>query len=224
MFMPVSSPSGDRGSLDNSRAKGHKLNMGSHLDRRAPKQDRARATVDAMLDSVGRILKQGGVDAVTTNRVAEVAGVSIGSVYQYFADKRAIFMALHERHAEEMCALVESTLVEHASDSLPVTIRALIDALVTAHGKDAELNALMWKEVPHRSAGSEERAARLNGAWRLTLATRTRLRRAELDRVVFFVIPMVESLVHAVMARPASMSAATAKAEAVRAIMAYVEG
>jgi AcrR family transcriptional regulator len=68
--------------------------------RREPKQRRARETVEAVLDAVVRVLKKHGVDGVTTNRIADAAGVSIGSVYQYFPDKRAIFTALHDRHVE----------------------------------------------------------------------------------------------------------------------------
>ncbi len=123
-----------------------------------------------------------------------------------------------------MCRLVETTLVAHAADDLEALVRALIDAMVAAHAEDAELNALMWKEVPHRSAGSAERAARLHGAWRLALAANSNKARSDLDRTVYFVVPMVEALVHAIMARPAGMPAKTAKGEAVRAVMAYVTG
>src|SRR5271170_6580599 len=86
--------------------------------RRQPKQRRACQTVDAILEAVIRILKREGVDALTTNRIAEVAGVSIGSVYQYFPDKRAILVALHQRHIVEIDRIVESTLVKHAESSL----------------------------------------------------------------------------------------------------------
>jgi AcrR family transcriptional regulator len=57
--------------------------------RRQPQQRRARQTVEAILDAVVRILKREGFQAITTNRVAEVAGVSIGSLYQYFPDRPA---------------------------------------------------------------------------------------------------------------------------------------
>ena len=68
--------------------------------RRQPQQRRALETVSAVLEAAVRILKREGVDGLTTNRIAEVAGVSIGSVYQYFPDKGAIFSALHRRHIE----------------------------------------------------------------------------------------------------------------------------
>src|SRR6202453_5089907 len=102
-------------------------------DRRRPQQRRARQTVDAVLDAVARILKREGMKAVTTNRIAEVAGVSIGSVYQYFPDKRAIFVALHERHIQEIDRLVEAKLVENATSSLDALMRAVIEAMIDAH-------------------------------------------------------------------------------------------
>src|ERR1700690_1873676 len=96
--------------------------------RRKPQQRRARETVEAVLDAVVRILKRGGIAAVTTNRVAEVAGVSIGSVYQYFPDKHAIFAALHERHVRQVGRLVETKLMEHATSSLDALVRAVVEA------------------------------------------------------------------------------------------------
>ena len=67
-----------------------------------PTQDRAQVTVEAMLEAAVKLLKKGGSSAITTNRIAETAGVSIGSVYQYFPNKRAIFIALHERHIAQV--------------------------------------------------------------------------------------------------------------------------
>jgi hypothetical protein len=67
-----------------------KAKAGKTAARRRPKQRRAHQTVEAVLDAVARVLKREGVNAVTTNRIAEVAGVSIGSVYQYFPDKRSL--------------------------------------------------------------------------------------------------------------------------------------
>src|ERR1700691_6140000 len=111
--------------------------------RRRPRQRRAHQTVEAVLDAVSRVLKRDGVDAVTTNRIAEVAGVSIGSVYQYFPDKRAIFLALHDRHSERVGRVIESTLVDHAASSLQDLMRALVGAIVDAHAPDPELFQLL---------------------------------------------------------------------------------
>ena len=64
--------------------------------------------MDAVLDAAIRVLKREGFEALTTNRIAEVAGVSIGSVYQYFPDKGAIFAALHRRHIDEIDRLIQA--------------------------------------------------------------------------------------------------------------------
>jgi AcrR family transcriptional regulator len=82
-------------------------------NRRRPQQDRARQTIKIILDAVAEVLKRDGISAVTTNRIAEVAGVSIGSVYQYFPDKRAIFVALHQRHIEHIDGLIQAKHRSH---------------------------------------------------------------------------------------------------------------
>jgi len=193
--------------------------------RRQPKQRRARMTVEAVLDAVVRLLKREGAEAVTTNRVAEVAGVSIGSIYQYFPDKRAIFAALHQRHVREIDRMVESTLIEHATSRLDKMIRAMVEAMVQAHAGDPELYEVMATEVPHRADGAPDFAVRLHGAFRLALAARAdefkRVR--DLDKVAFVLAHMIEALGHgAVLRRPRGMSLEAAKEEAVRAVRAYL--
>jgi AcrR family transcriptional regulator len=193
--------------------------------RRQPKQRRARQTVDTVLDAVVRVLKREGFDAITTNRVAEVAGVSIGSVYQYFPDKRAIFIALHQRHLEEIDRVVETKLVEHAGSSLPDLIRAMVEAMIDAHAADPELYELLLTEVPHRAGGTQDFAVRLHGAFRLAISSGAPelKKRGDLDKAVFVVTHMVEALSHgAVLRRPPGLSLADAKEEIVRAVLAYL--
>jgi AcrR family transcriptional regulator len=193
--------------------------------RRKPTQRRARQTVDAILDAVVRVLKREGFGAVTTNRVAEVAGVSIGSVYQYFPDKGAIFVALHQRHIEEIDRVVQVTLVEHAASSLNVLITAMIEAMIEAHRSDPELYELLFTEVPHRADGTRDFAVRLHGAFRLAISSRAyELKKGvDIDKLVFVVAHMVESLSHgALFRRPPGLSLEDAKTEAVRAVLAYL--
>ena len=193
--------------------------------RRQPTQRRARQTVEAVLDAVVRILKRKGIKAVTTNRVAEVAGISIGSVYQYFPDKRAIFVAVHERHIQQIDRMVESKLFEHAESSLEDLIRAMFEAMIDAHAPDPELYELLMTEVPHRADGTKEFTVRLHSAFRLAIASRAHELKPgrDLDKVVFVVTHMVDSLSHgAVLRRPPSVSLSDAKEEAVRAVLAYL--
>lgn len=193
--------------------------------RRQPQQRRAIETMNAALDAVVRILKREGAAAVTTNRVAEVAGISIGSLYQYFPDKHAIFAALHKRHIDEVDRLIESRLVQHAGSSLDTLMRALVEAMIEAHTRDPELYELLATEVPHRAEGTRDFAVRLHGAFLLAIASRARgtTKRRDLEKAAFVVAHMVDSLSHgAVLRRPPKLSLEEAKDEAVRAVLAYL--
>src|SRR6185503_3042990 len=68
--------------------------------RKRPRQARSRETVSAILAATSRVLVKHGFDGLTTNAVAEAAGVSIGSLYQYFPNKEALVAGLIERHVE----------------------------------------------------------------------------------------------------------------------------
>jgi AcrR family transcriptional regulator len=194
--------------------------------RRKPEQRRARNTVDAILDAVVRILKREGVAAVTTNRIADVAGVSIGSLYQYFPDKRGIFAALHRRHVEEIDRVLHTALIENAARPLAALVRALVDAMVEAHTADLELYGLLYSEIPHRGDGTEDFAFRLHCAFRLAISSKANeiMPGRDLDTVTFVVTHIFESLSHgAVLRRPRRMSLEAAKEAAVGAIMAYLQ-
>jgi AcrR family transcriptional regulator len=193
--------------------------------RRRPQQLRAQQTVEAVLDAVVRILKRGNTRAITTNHIAANAGISIGSLYQYFPDKGAIFVALHERHLHQIDQLIHSKLVEHAASPLDELIRALVDAMVEAHATEPEFFQRLQKEVPHRAGGTRDFSVRLHGVFRLAIAARAReLKRGiDLDTAAFVVIHMVESLCHgAVLRRPARLSLASAKKEIAKAVLAYL--
>lgn len=112
--------------------------------RRTPRQPRSEATVEAILEAAFQLLEQGGVEALTTNHIAERAGVSVGTLYQYFKGKQAILAALAQRRAAaardriadivmagpEIGAvrLIVRTL-STAFEGSPATRRALLDAL-----------------------------------------------------------------------------------------------
>ncbi len=97
--------------------------------RRIPQQARANETVSLILEAAAQILEARGLEAFTTNAVAERAGVSIGTLYQYFADKKAILLALAQRE-------IQSTLAElrrpegHQTpeERVRYTVRAIINA------------------------------------------------------------------------------------------------
>lgn len=199
------------------------LRRRSPAKRRTPQQARSRQTVETILQGVVKLLKRDGVDAITTNRIAEIAGVSVGSVYQYFPDKRAIFLALHDRHAEEMGRLIDAMVIAHADAPLEELLRALVRSLVEAHASDPELYTLLDAELPHRSGGARAIQTRLRKALRLALGAHRDIREGGFERTLFVVSHMVDALAHGVVLdRPRRLSPAAAIEETVKAIMAYL--
>lgn len=95
--------------------------------RKAPSQPRSAHTVDAILEGAAHILEQRGLDGYTTNAIAERAGVSIGSLYQYFPTKDAVTVALIER---ERAALVQEASAALAHPERRLALRQLIDIAV----------------------------------------------------------------------------------------------
>jgi AcrR family transcriptional regulator len=105
--------------------------MHSKASRKQPQQARSKATVTAVLDATIRILDREGPDAATTTRVAEVAGISIGTLYQYFSHRDAILDALQDREFERAMELMERVLGDAgtagpASDIAREVIRGLL--------------------------------------------------------------------------------------------------
>jgi AcrR family transcriptional regulator len=129
--------------------------------RHAPIQQRARATVDAIIEAAGQLLVTQGRSALTTNAVAERAGVSIGSLYQYFPNKDAIFEALQEKHRDQVMPLVQHTLDNLAAEpsvDLLDGIVALMRAMVELHqGNPARMRALL--EELHEESSAEDAEA-----------------------------------------------------------------
>ncbi|NUR10624.1 MAG: helix-turn-helix transcriptional regulator, partial [Bradyrhizobium sp.] len=72
--------------------------------RKSALQARSRATVDALVEATARILVRDGFEKASTNRIADMAGVSVGSLYQYFPSKEALVAAVIDRHNEEIMA------------------------------------------------------------------------------------------------------------------------
>lgn len=178
-----------------------------------------------MLDAAVRLLKRGGASSITTNRIAAVAGVSIGSVYQYFPNKHALFAALHERHIRHVDEILHRRMAASADASLEILVGSWIDAMIEAHIADPELAELLQSEVPHRAAGTVDFSTRLHRHFRAALSPHQRSfgKKSDLETATFIVINLVESLGHAiVLHRPRSLSLARAKAASCKAILAYL--
>lgn len=115
--------------------------------RSVPKQERAVATFEAILDAAASLLARGGLAAMTTNHVADRAGVNIGSLYRYFASKEAIVAALVDRALETYEASMNLAFAVALDLSLHDGFDALVRAHVAALAKQAGVLRVVLKHL-----------------------------------------------------------------------------
>jgi len=102
------------------------------IKRRIPRQARAAETVAAIREAAAQVLEAGGLAAFTTNAVAERAGVSIGTLYQYFADKDAILRSIAEHELAATLANVARAMTAGEDAPEDERARAVVRAIVNA--------------------------------------------------------------------------------------------
>lgn len=200
----------------------------SATPRKAPEQDRSRATVAAIVDAAAHILVKHGYDAFTTNRVAEKAGVSIGSLYQYFPNKDALLSELMRRHLVEIERGVEEMAAHALTAPLPDVIRAGILQNVRSHLVEPELHRVLSEEVPMlgsldwKKAFNERMAARVRA---MLVARRNEIVVDDLDLAVYIMTRTVEAVVHnAVTERPQDLKSGALAEEVTRLLIGYLTG
>lgn len=125
--------------------------------RKEPRQARSRATVEAIVQAGARILSDEGWAGFTTNRVAELAGVSIGSLYQYFPDKLSLVDAIRHRHLDDSITVMRNIRADGLSPAEFAT--QLVRAIVAAHSVYPGLHRILLDEAPsseeYRNPNSE---------------------------------------------------------------------
>lgn len=114
--------------------------------RKEPRQARSRATVEAVVEAGARILSEQGWAGFTTNKVADAAGVSIGSLYQYFPDKLSLVDAIRRRHIDDSLDAVRGALAE--TQSVAEFVETLVANLIAAHSTHPGLHRVLLDEAP----------------------------------------------------------------------------
>ena len=167
--------------------------------RKRASQQRSRATVDALVEATARVLVREGFHKASTNRIAEVAGVSVGSLYQYFPSKEALVAAVIERHSAAIMRTVRKELAEIAALPLPQGVRALVSVALKAHRVDPKLHRVLAEQIPRVGKLEEMELFSLENfaLFRDYLERhRAEIREIDLDLASFVCVTTVEALTH----------------------------
>jgi AcrR family transcriptional regulator len=200
------------------------------LPRKLPLQARAQETVAAILDATAHILVRDGMARLSTNRVAERAGVSIGSLYQYFPSKDALILALAERHHQTIVSLLseEMAQLEFGPDprmTLRKQVERIVAAMIKIHRHDPALHRALCEGPPrdmafetiHQTSGVLIRAALLH--------YRDHILCHDLDAAAFLLVTTVEAATHqAALFRPELIHATKLQQELTDMITRYLLG
>ena len=206
--------------------------------RKLPRQARSRALVDAILDAAARILAKQGREALNTNLVADKAGVSIGSLYQYFPNRDAIIAAVADRHGHRVHHCV-ADLDLKAETSLENAIGRITHSLFAAHALNPALHAALDGDLGHvhgatlagndhhhhhhhhHHAGTKD--AMIMQLLNLPHRIRNEIQRSDMQLAAATVAEIVHAMAHAAVVHPNSHREPEAfEREAVRAALAYL--
>lgn len=196
--------------------------------RKTASQDRAKATVDALLAATARILVKEGYDRASTNKIAIAAGVSIGSLYQYFPSKEALVAAVIERHSGEMMEEIRASLLRVAGLPLDEAVRELVRVMIDAHRIEPKLHRVLVEQIPR--VGSLEKIEQINEAGMALVrayleAHKSEIAVEDLDMAAFVATTAVEALTHvAVLQRPDLLERPSFAGEVSRLVIRYLRG
>ena len=196
--------------------------------RKSASQERSKATVDTLLAATTRVLVKEGYDHASTNKIAEAAGVSIGSLYQYFPSKEALVAAVIERHIDGMLDVIRTSAARVALMPIREAARELVGVMIEAHRINPKLHRVLVEQIPrignmeHIDRVDEEAVALV----RVYLeGHREELGITDLDLAAFIAVSTVEALTHiAVLRRPELLSDARYVDEVANLVVRYLRG
>jgi AcrR family transcriptional regulator len=196
--------------------------------RKMPRQARARLTVAAILEAAAQVFQRHGYAAGTTDRIAERAGVSIGSLYQYFPNKDAILVALAERHIDSAFERLGALLEEapRGEPDLDGILRHFVEAMIALHIDEPRLHRVLFEEAPlppalRRKLRDRERA--LDARVESLLGRLPGVSARDAALMAYLLVRTVESLTHGfILHPPAGIEAEPFVDEVVWMLRSYV--
>jgi AcrR family transcriptional regulator len=196
--------------------------------RKNASQERSRATVDTLLAATARVLVKDGYDHASTNKIALAAGVSVGSLYQYFPSKEALVAAVIVRHTGEMMDVVRTALARVGALPVREAAREIVQVMIDAHRIEPKLHRVLVEQIPR--VGSLEHIERIDdeaiALVRAYLeAHKDEIAVEDLDLAAFLAVSCVEAMTHiAVLRRPELLSEPRFVDEVAALVVRYLEG
>jgi AcrR family transcriptional regulator len=193
---------------------------------RAPSQDRSRQTVEVILQATEDLLIKEGWEGLTTNRVAERAGVSVGSLYQYFRNKEALVDAVLQAHMDLHMDLLARMTLDMQDAPLEGAVRAYVRMMFTSHAEHPRKHQALMEHLPRvhgwkATLAFNERAQRLVSAYLRT--QQPNIRPTDPDLAAFMLVLTVDALLHGWILRdPARLTDETVLEEACQMVLGYL--
>jgi AcrR family transcriptional regulator len=198
-------------------------------ERKRPRQARAQQTVNAILEATIQILDREGLDAATTTRIAEVAGVSIGSLYQYFPHRDAVLGALQDLEFQRTLAFMERVLADGNLQAEPVeTVRAVLRGLADLYASRTGLHRVLAIEGLRVAKAERVHAFDLQVIQVIVhflAATDAPIRPRNIDAAAFLVYQSVRATMLAyLLERPPGLDAESLSEELTQLVTGYLLG
>ncbi len=195
--------------------------------RKKPKQRRAIATYNAIVEATTHLLVTDGFHNLSTNKIAETAGVSIGSLYQYFPNKEAVVSAVIEAFAERQVNVLTEGLANIDGNDLESIVREALHSIFEAKRLEPELSKVLFEELPPIGQVDVMKAWMDNTCAIVEAALRTRadeIRPKNLGLAAFILVGACHGVIHTtVVDRPELFQSDELGEETVQLVLRYLE-
>jgi AcrR family transcriptional regulator len=191
---------------------------------RVPQQQRSQHLVDSILTAGALLVRERGLGSLTMSSIARRAGVSVGSLYQYFRSKRAILVELRRRHQDEGRRIFLAEALQLANVPVATATQRFVDKMFEVHAQDPELHRALEKEGRDGGVTDWERqAVQIVRAY--YEGHRQELIVSDLDEAAFVVCATTEAVTHnAVLERPELLRDGRLAASLTRMLVGYLTG
>ncbi|RLL66661.1 TetR/AcrR family transcriptional regulator [Streptomyces sp. Z26] len=193
--------------------------------RKQPRQARAELTRQRILDAAAHVFAEYGYAAGTTNRIAERARISIGSLYQYYPNKDAILSELVTRHLDDGVAAMERDRADGLPESLEGTVRLFVRTAVENHRDDPQLLRVMVEQAPRTRellAKVDERQRERVEFFRALFDRHPEVRVEDTETAARLAVFSVELVVHQLVAAPDPVDLTRLENELVAMVTRYL--